>query len=54
MADIRDNVKELACNLLALIFILALDYSFFWEDDAEDVSQNYIEAALERGLRSHP
>ena len=47
MADIRDNVKELACNLLALIFILALDYSFFWEDDAEDVSQNYIEAALE-------
>ena len=47
MANVSDNVKELACNLLALIFIIALDYCFFWEDDAEAVSQNYIEAALE-------
>lgn len=47
MADVSDNVKELAINLLALIFIIALDCCFFWEDDAEEVSQSYIEAALE-------
>lgn len=47
MADVRGNVKELASNLLALIFIIALDCCFFWEDDAEEVSQSYIEAALE-------
>ena len=47
MADLSDNAKELAINLLALICIIALDYCFFWEDDAKEVSQSYIEAALD-------
>ena len=47
MADAGDNVKEIASNLLALIFIIALDYYFFGEDSAESVSQSYIEAALD-------
>ena len=47
MANVSGNVKELASNLLALIFIIALDCCFFWEDDAEEVSQSYIEAALD-------
>lgn len=47
MAVTSDNVKEVAINLLALIFIGALSYLFFGEDSAEAVSQSYIEAALD-------
>lgn len=47
MSEGSNYVAEIVSNVIALIFILALDYCFFWEDDAEAVSQSYIEAALE-------
>ena len=47
MAEASEDISDDVWGVIGLIFLIALGYWFFSEDDAEDVAQQYVEAALD-------
>ena len=47
MADASEDINEDVLGVIGLIFLVVVGYWFFSEDDAEDVAQEYVEAALD-------